>query len=427
MVNSKNNENWEKLSLLDVAERKKFAIVDGPFGTQLHADEYVDEGTPLVRVTNLSYEGSFKKNDLKFISAIKANRLERSKVLPRDIIIAKTGATIGKTAIFPQDYENGIIASSCLKISFNKNRFSPEFFMYLLVSPRGQKSIIDGAGGSTRTTINIKPFANISFFVPKSLSEQQLIAEILLTVDKAITNTECLIEKHNSIKQGLMQDLFRYGIDEKGQIRSEKTHTFKDSPLGRIPKEWEISKFSDLIKHITNKFNPLGKPSKRCINLENIEQGTGHLVDISDSKSNSSIKTLFIKNDILFGKLRPYLKKYYFAEFEGVCSTEILVLRVLDQNNSMFFYYLISSNEFINYVDARTFGTKMPRTDWKIIKDYDVRTPPVKEQEHIALVLNQIYATTRTEIVYKEKLLALKQALMSELLCGKVRVNKLLH
>jgi type I restriction enzyme S subunit len=72
------------------------------------------------------------------------------------------------------------------------------------------------------------------------LPEQRKIAEILETVDNAIEKTEKIIEKYKRIKQGLMQDLLTKGIDEKGNIRSEKTHKFKDSPLGRIPEEWEV-------------------------------------------------------------------------------------------------------------------------------------------------------------------------------------------
>ena len=72
------------------------------------------------------------------------------------------------------------------------------------------------------------------------LPEQQKIAEILETVDNAIEKTEKIIEKYKRIKQGLMQELLTKGIDENWQIRSEKTHKFKDSPLGRIPEEWEV-------------------------------------------------------------------------------------------------------------------------------------------------------------------------------------------
>ena len=75
---------------------------------------------------------------------------------------------------------------------------------------------------------------------PVSKPEQTKIAEILSTVDRAIEQTEALIAKQQRIKTGLMQDLLTRGIDEHGNLRSEQTHQFKDSPLGRIPVEWEV-------------------------------------------------------------------------------------------------------------------------------------------------------------------------------------------
>ncbi len=108
---------FESKKLADIASNDRFAIVDGPFGTQLHANEYVDEGTPLVRVTNTSFQGKFLQDKLVFITEKKAQQLERSKVIPGDIVVAKTGATIGKSGVFPSIWTNGIIASSCIKIT----------------------------------------------------------------------------------------------------------------------------------------------------------------------------------------------------------------------------------------------------------------------------------------------------------------------
>jgi type I restriction enzyme S subunit len=88
------------------------------------------------------------------------------------------------------------------------------------------------------------------------LPEQRKIAQILETVDNAIEKTEKIIEKYKRIKQGLMQDLLTKGIDEKGNIRSEKTHKFKDSPLGRIPEEWEVVRLGEVGEIMVVRPNP---------------------------------------------------------------------------------------------------------------------------------------------------------------------------
>ena len=78
-------------------------------------------------------------------------------------------------------------------------------------------------------------------------SEQAKIAEVLSTVDRAIEQTEALIAKQQRIKTGLMQDLLTRGIDEHGNLRSEQTHEFKDSPLGRIPVEWDVKALDEIV------------------------------------------------------------------------------------------------------------------------------------------------------------------------------------
>ena len=85
-------------------------------------------------------------------------------------------------------------------------------------------------------------------------AEQTEIADILSTLDRAIEQTEALIAKQQRIKTGLMQDLLTRGIDENGNLRSEQTHQFQDSPLGRIPVNWRIHQLSDLAQVDRGKF-----------------------------------------------------------------------------------------------------------------------------------------------------------------------------
>lgn len=95
-------------------------------------------------------------------------------------------------------------------------------------------------------TLNKAKLKNIEFIFPPAKTEQTKIAEILSTVDRAIEETEALIAKQQRIKTGLMQDLLTRGIDKQGNLRSEQTHKFKDSPLGRIPVEWEVKQIKEV-------------------------------------------------------------------------------------------------------------------------------------------------------------------------------------
>lgn len=107
-------------------------------------------------------------------------------------------------------------------------------------------------------TLNKAKLKNIEFHFPPSKPEQTKIAEILSTVDRAIEQTEALIAKQQRLKTGLMQDLLTRGIDEHGNLRSEQTHEFKDSPLGRIPVEWEVKTLGELAEVKGGKRLPSG-------------------------------------------------------------------------------------------------------------------------------------------------------------------------
>ena len=114
-------KGWEIVKLKEIVTKDKFAIVDGPFGTQLHSEEYVNEGVPLIRINDITIDGFFNSAELTFIKEEKFQELKRSAIYPGDVLLAKTGATIGKVCIFPNKFEKGLIASSCAKISVIKS------------------------------------------------------------------------------------------------------------------------------------------------------------------------------------------------------------------------------------------------------------------------------------------------------------------
>jgi type I restriction enzyme S subunit len=122
-------------------------------------------------------------------------------------------------------------------ITGHASKVATEYLLYNLefrYEELRSRSAGDGRAGLSKQLIEQIP-------VPlPPLCEQNKIAEILSTVDRAIEQTEALISKQERIKTGLMQDLLTRGIDERGKLRSESTHKFKDSHLGRIPKEWRI-------------------------------------------------------------------------------------------------------------------------------------------------------------------------------------------
>jgi type I restriction enzyme S subunit len=268
--------------------------------------------------------------------------------------------------------------------------------------------------------------AEIGLIVPAEKEEQSKIAEILSSIDNSIDQTDVLINKYQRIKQGLMQDLLTKGIDEKGNIRNESTHKFKDSSVGRIPVEWEVKSFGDFASQVTVKASPRDYRNLICVNLECIESGSGRLLSMSDPNENKSTKTRFSTGDVIFGKLRPYLRKFWLAACEGMCTTEIIPIRAHTGEDTGFLYAVVTSDRFLRHAEAQTFGTKMPRTDWGIISKFLTGYPDEHERHRIVEIAVCTNSAIEKEIMYCSKLRQLKQGLMQDLLTGKVRVTHLL-
>lgn len=186
-----------------------------------------------------------------------------------------------------------------------------------------------------------------------------------------------------------------------------------------IPKGWEEVRLGDIISIKSEKYTPNKNEVKKCIELEHLEQNTGILLEYTNSNLQKSTKNVFKKGQVLFGKLRPYLKKYYLAEFDGVCSSEIWVMSGNNVLNN-FLFYLVQSDDFMNAANISC-GTKMPRADWKYMQEITIKLPPLKEQEKIAEILSSCDEHIKNLKNLKSELEKEKLHLMNELLSGKTR------
>ena len=230
------------------------------------------------------------------------------------------------------------------------------------------------------------------------LSAQRRIAAILASADKVIAATQKLIAKYKQMKQGMMEDLLK-------------------------PKEgWKMVKLGEVCEPSSEKYNPLTENTfQYCIEMENINQESGTINGKSDITKLLSLKTKFHKGEVLYGKLRPYLKKYWLADFDGACSTEIWVLKKSENIDNQFLFYLFQS-DCINRIANQSSGTKMPRADWKFMKKQTVSIPfkndkpDLTEQRRIAAILSGIDAKIAAEEKVLEKYEKVKKGLMEKLL-----------
>ena len=192
--------------------------------------------------------------------------------------------------------------------------------------------------------------------------------------------------------------------------------------MSEIKQHWQKIELNEILSISSKKFNPISNnENKKCVELEHLSQETGKLLGYTNSSEQQSIKNSFEEGQILFGKLRPYLKKFWKAEFEGVCSSEIWVMNGKKVKND-FLFYLIQTEKF-NQIANVSSGSKMPRADWNYMSEIPFDIPPLKEQEKIAEILTtwDEAITKQTELLRAKELQ--KKALMQKLLSGEVRFD----
>jgi len=346
------------------------------------------------------------------------------------LLVGRVGAS-GETHLV----SGKVWASDNCLIGECKSDTTPVFIYYLLKYLDLKKFITQ-----TAQPLITQSFVNNLQIILPPLPEQRKIAEILETVDNAIEKTDRIIEKYKRIKQGLMQDLLTRGIaesDELGvmsyELRDEKKHRFKDSPLGRIPEEWKVgyvSKFAEI--------NP-----KTGINPTDIypfiEMDAtpimGKWYKYLSFRKGSEAGSKFKGGDILLARITPCAEngKALLVPNDirvGIGSTEFIVFRAKDGADNVFLFYLLVSDFVRNIAIGLMEGTsgrqRIPTYVFEeVIK---VAIPESLEEQHrIASILSQIDEAIEKEQKYKEKLERIKKGLMEDLLMGKVRVNHLIE
>jgi len=282
---------------------------------------------------------------------------------------------------------------------------------------------------------------NIELSIPPSKPEQSKIAEILSTVDQAIEQTEALIAKQQRIKTGLMQDLLTRGIDEHGNLRSEQTHQFKDSPLGRIPVEWEVEHLNEYYAEPAR--NGLYKPKEfygsgsRMVHMPQMFRGL--TVNVSSAVrvavDRSEIDRFGLKtHDLLIARRSLVLEGAgrcsLVPEIEEPTTFESSIIRVrLKQKELRANYANFFMNSDAGYRMRLPFirQVAVSGVSGEDVGQFQVIVPDSDEQCRIVDCFEESESVLDNMVAKASKLNRLKTALMQDLLTGKIRVLSLLE
>ena len=388
---------WERTCLNDVATRVSVGLATSV------TEAYTVSGIPIIRNLNIK-KGYFDDSKMLYLDEDFSSKHPNKRVRAGDVITVHTGSNVGLTCVVPENYDLAQTFTTLI-VTPKKGILDSWFLNYVINSDYGEYQALRLVVGGGKGNLNTADFKLYPLLLPP-LPEQQKIARILSTWDKTISTTEALIDNSKQQKKALMQQLLT------GKKR-----------FPGFEEEWEKLGFGEVVSITAKKYNPANNENcLPCVELEHISQETGRIIGSAKGSSLSSIKNHFSSGNVIFGKLRPYLKKYARPTFDGVCSTEIWVFKVNSKLLEEYLFHLVQTDIFISEAN-KSAGSKMPRADWNLVSQFVIKLPNLDEQQEIATVLTN--ADREIELL-EQQLADLKQekkALMQQLLTGKRRVK----
>lgn len=264
---------------------------------------------------------------------------------------------------------------------------------------------------------------NIEIPLPP-LKEQKLIFDFLTNrtskIDQLISNQEKQIEKLKEYRQAIITKAVTKGLDPNVPMKDSGVEW-----IGKIPCTWEILRLKYCFSVRNEKYE---NGNYDYVALENVESFSGKYIATESNAFYSLAETIRAnRNDVIFGKLRPYLSKAFLIAKDCYVSSEFAVLYGLGGNRTSFLKYLLISSKFIDVINSSTYGTKMPRANIDFIRNLGIVIPDVKTQKEIVNYLDETCSKIDWLIDVKVKKIAqlsnYKKSLIYEYVTGKKRVS----
>lgn len=325
------------------------------------------QGLPLLSVTMT--DGLVDREDI--------DRKQDTALTPEDHLLVKPGDIAYNMmrmwqGAFGLAEKEGLVSPAYVVLA-PKAKVNSKYISFLLRSPRMQYLLWAYSYGLTddRLRLYFRDFARIPVRI-HDWDQQAIIASALAVSEERIFRQRDMLDNTIRLRAGTLNKMLR-----------------PTSKLDRA--SWHEFEFGDLANRIRSAFTPSKEPTQSlCIELENIEPAIGQLVGQSITTPESSAKLRFKSGDVLFGKLRPYLQKYWVADRDGVCSSEFWVLRPsLSVCTPEFLACLLQSETFMRAVNASA-GSKMPRAEWDYVSTTTLEVPPATRQAEICSVVRLI-------------------------------------
>ena len=381
-------DGWRLVALSGLVSNPRTDIVDGPFGSNLKASEYVAEGIPIIRLQNIE-RNSFLNKNLKYITNEKARELKRHNFSGGDIIITKLGSPLGKACLVPYGLNWGIIVADVVRVRPNENLVLKEYLVRAINSDIGARQFEPLTKGTTRPRVNLGNIRNLIVPIP-SLETQRRIVAIL---DKA-EETMRLRAQADELAARLTNNIFLKMVG---------------NPI-QNPKGWPKIKLGDLCE-IRRGASP--RP------IDQFLGGTVPWIKIGDGTKGSDIyieeteekiiekgvaKSVFLKEgSLIFANCGVSLGFARILKIDGCIHDGWLSL---DEINPMLnkIYILKLINMLSTYFRKSAPDGTQPNLNTTIMKNFKVPVPPLDLQNKFAQIVNEVELFKQGQRNSKEKM-----------------------
>jgi type I restriction enzyme S subunit len=374
-----------------------------------------EEGIPLIRTPNIG-KGHFLLDNVKRVSdQTYTEWARRAEPKPGDLIMARE-APVGNVALITSGLKV-CLGQRTVLVRMKTNKVDARYLNCLLNSPSMNGYMLTLSNGATVGHLNVNDIRKLELPPLPDITAQQKIAAILSAYDDLIENNQRRIALLEKMAEEIYREWFvRLRFPGYQQVKFVKG----------VPEGWRIVSIDAISVEVRKSVKKKDLSSScRYIGLEHIPRKSFALNDYFFADSVDSNKLSFKAGDILFSKIRPYLHKVVLANFDGVCSTDAIVIRKRDVDCTGFLLLTVFSETFIELATTASKGTKMPRADWDFLRQLKILFPSeqllIRFERLFADIFSEIEALLKTN----ELLGRTRNELLPRLISGKLSVEHL--
>lgn len=426
---------WRCTTLGDVCDAQGGAVQTGPFGSQLHASDYVTDGVPVVMPVNL-VDGNISDVGIARITSEKRSTLQRHILKQGDIVFSRRG-DVTRFALVSQREAGWICGTGCLKITLGESRLvAPEYMACLLALQESKDWLVQHAVGATMPNLNTSILSALPVRLP-DIETQIRVTEVLGTLKDRIDN----LRQTNVTLEAITQALFKSWFVDFDPVRAKAEgrepegmdaataalfpSDFEDSELGPIPGGWTAGTVGDITTLNASKWTSKKRPSKvRYVDLSGVTQNrietcTEFDFDAAPSRARNQLR----EGDTIVGTVRPGNRAYAYIHEPEENLTGSTGFAVLSPNKpalSSFVYLASTSDEAIERLANLADGAAYPAVRPGVVADTPCTLPSDCVMEAFAQIATPVLEGIAKNNARAVALAALRDTLLPRLISGKL-------